>query len=258
MVAAGVHPSVSSLQDTGILGHLLKMNVQEAKACARPETSVVPTTTLRPLTLEDFGGVFFLFGIDTTLSPPHPINHLILHRYLDKIHLVYQWIPPRQPQPLGVLAGRVDTAYRASSDPWAAHRALYIPRPHPALTGQYCCTVSTFEDEDWRTAPMLVWAPPHHVEVRLWRPSEHLVNVTCTAAGASPRPEFYLYTRDANGTRQEVGVRGLEGRRDGGVWGAGAWGLLLWEETEGGTLVGCTVTLPGAPHTETRTTIYRA
>ncbi|KAK8378557.1 hypothetical protein O3P69_011215 [Scylla paramamosain] len=183
---------------------------------------------------------------------------LVVKWYVDKIHLVYQWIPPRHPQALGVLAGRVDTTYRASHDPLAAHRALRIPRPHPALSGQYSCTVSTFEDEDTRTAPLLVWTPPTYTDLKYWRPSEHLVNVTCAASGAAPRPEFTLYTRDSNGTRQDVGVRGTSGRQEDGVWWAGAWGLIVWADTEPGSVVGCTVTLPGTPHEETRKKIYHA
>lgn len=77
---------------------------------------------------------------------------------MDEVQLVYQWIPPRVPQALGVLAGRINTTFRVSGDPWAAHRALYIPRPHPVLSGQYSCTVSTFEDEDTRSGHLLVWS----------------------------------------------------------------------------------------------------
>ncbi|KAK3871791.1 hypothetical protein Pcinc_023078, partial [Petrolisthes cinctipes] len=182
---------------------------------------------------------------------------LVLKWYLDKIHLVYQWIPPLRPQALGVLSGRVNISYSASRDPWAMHRALYIPRPDPALTGQYSCSVSTFEDEDTRSAPLLVWTPAQYVDLKYWRPSEHLVNISCHATGASPKPEFTLFTRDPNGTRQEVSVRGENGRReDSGVWEAGAWGLILWAETEADTIVGCTVTLPGTDHTHTTKKIY--
>lgn len=59
---------------------------------------------------------------------------------------------------LGVLAGRINTTYKVSKDPWTAHRALYIPRPHPVMSGQYSCTVSTFEDEDTESAHFLVWS----------------------------------------------------------------------------------------------------
>ncbi|XP_069169337.1 uncharacterized protein [Procambarus clarkii] len=181
---------------------------------------------------------------------------LVVKWYVDKIHLVYQWIPPLQPQALGVLSGRVNTTYEASRDPWAVHRALYIPNPDPTLSGQYSCTVSTFEDEDTRTAHLLVWKRAGYVDLMYWRPSEHLVNITCSAEGAAPRPEFTLFTRDPNGTREEVPVRGGSGHRRDGLWWAEAWGLIVWAETEPDTIIGCTLTLPGTPHMENRKKIY--
>ncbi|XP_071524417.1 uncharacterized protein [Panulirus ornatus] len=208
---------------------------------------------------------------------------LVVKWYVDKIHLVYHthvvvtpgvpytcgchtwctvhmWsshlIPPRRPQALGVLSGRVNTTYQASGDPWAAHRAIFIPRPDPTLSGHYSCTVSTFEDEDTRTAHLLVWTPPSSVELKYWRPSEHLVNITCSATGAAPRPDFTLYTRDPNGTRQEVDVREVNGHRQEGLWRAAAWGLIAWEDTEPDTIIGCTLALPGTSHVETRKKLY--
>ncbi|XP_071537177.1 uncharacterized protein [Panulirus ornatus] len=181
---------------------------------------------------------------------------LVVKWYVDKIHLVYQWIPPRRPQALGVLSGRVNTTYQASGDPWAAHRAIFIPRPDPTLSGHYSCTVSTFEDEDTRTAHLLVWTPARYVELKYWRPSEHLVNITCSATGAAPRPDFTLYTRDPNGTRQEVDVREVNGHRQEGLWRAAAWGLIAWEDTEPDTIIGCTLALPGTSHVETRKKLY--
>lgn len=175
---------------------------------------------------------------------------LVVKWYVDSNHLVYQWIPPRRPQALGVLAGRVDTSYRASPHPWAAHRALYIPRPHPALSGRYSCTVSTFEDEDTRSASLLVWSTARKVTLHYWRPAEDLVNITCTADGAAPRPTFALYLRHPNGTREDVTVLGGNGHRsESGRWLAGAWGLMEWASTPINSTLGCSVILKGVPAT---------
>lgn len=182
---------------------------------------------------------------------------LVLKWYVDDVQLVYQWIPPRVPQAAGVLAGRINTTFRVSSDPYVAHRALYIPRPHPVLSGQYSCTVSTFEDEDTRSGHLLVWKAPRRVELNYWRPSEHLVNITCFTTEAAPRPKFTLFTHGQNRTnRQEVSVRGQNGQRTEGLWQAGAWGLIVWAETPPETVVGCTLTLPGTKQTHTATKAY--
>ncbi|XP_068241956.1 uncharacterized protein [Palaemon carinicauda] len=126
---------------------------------------------------------------------------LVVKWYLDAVHLVYQWIPPIKPQALGVLSGLANTSYKVSKEPWEAFRALYIPHPQPELSGRYSCVVSTYEDEDMRSADLLVWAAAQDVELNFWRPNEHLINITCLAAAAAPEPSFVLFTQNPNGTR---------------------------------------------------------
>ncbi|XP_050692320.1 uncharacterized protein LOC126983566 [Eriocheir sinensis] len=172
---------------------------------------------------------------------------LVIKWYIDNLP-VYQWIPPGRPQAMGVLAGRVDPSYRASPHPWDAHRALYIPRPLPALSGRYTCTVSTFENEHTRSAPLLVWREARRISLNYWRPSEHLLNVTCTADEVAPRPALTLYTLPPEGPRQEVKAVGVLGPRgEGGWWWVGSWGLLPYASTPPNTTLGCSLTLPGAP-----------
>ncbi|CAG5007893.1 unnamed protein product [Parnassius apollo] len=56
---------------------------------------------------------------------------------------------------MGILKGRVDLAYRASSDPLKMHRALRIVKPDTDISGDYTCVVSTFMEEDSRTKQMI-------------------------------------------------------------------------------------------------------
>ncbi|XP_066939244.1 uncharacterized protein [Macrobrachium rosenbergii] len=181
---------------------------------------------------------------------------LVVKWYLDAVHLVYQWIPPIQPQALGVLSGLVNTSYRASKEPWEAFRALYIPHPQPELSGRYSCVVSTFEDEDMRSADLLVWAAARDVELKFWRPSEHLVNITCLAAAAAPEPSFALFTQNPNGTRYDLQLRGERKTNDSGLWWAEVWGLIAYDSTPEDTQIGCTITLPNTTYTTSLTKPY--
>lgn len=70
---------------------------------------------------------------------------------------VYQWIPGNKPQDLGVLRGRLDLNYRASSHDASMHRALCIVNPTTELSGEYKCEVSTFYDDDFMIKPMIVY-----------------------------------------------------------------------------------------------------
>lgn len=60
-------------------------------------------------------------------------------------------------QDLGVLRGRLNLEYQASMDANSRYRALHIIKPGPDLSGDYTCSVSTFQSEDVRTKKMLVF-----------------------------------------------------------------------------------------------------
>lgn len=77
--------------------------------------------------------------------------------FKNKARPVYQWIASQKPQDMGILRGRVDLTYRASSDPLKMHRALRIVKPNTDISGDYTCVVSTFMEEDSRTKQMIVF-----------------------------------------------------------------------------------------------------
>ncbi|XP_071443042.1 uncharacterized protein [Hetaerina americana] len=107
---------------------------------------------------------------------------------------VYQWIPGQRPQDFGALRGRVDLAFKVTgSDERGAHRALRIPTPTTDLSGEYKCSVSTFEDEDFMVKRMLVFAPEQSLEMSQDKLQENAVNVTCSARGVFPEPKLALY-----------------------------------------------------------------
>lgn len=77
--------------------------------------------------------------------------------FRNKIRPVYQWIPGQKPQDLGILKGRVDLLYRASSDPIKMHRALRIVKLNTDISGDYTCVVSTFSGEESKTKQMIIF-----------------------------------------------------------------------------------------------------
>ncbi|CAH0564329.1 unnamed protein product [Brassicogethes aeneus] len=63
----------------------------------------------------------------------------------------------KKPQGLGVLKDRLNLEYEAGVDANSIHRALHIIKAGPDLSGDYTCSVSTFQSEDIRTKSMLVY-----------------------------------------------------------------------------------------------------
>ena len=66
-------------------------------------------------------------------------------------------------QGLGSMRHRIDLDYEVSADPWKRHRALYLPRPGPEMSGLYTCKVSTLENEVQSSSSMIVYTPPRWV-----------------------------------------------------------------------------------------------
>ncbi|KAK2707475.1 hypothetical protein QYM36_015242, partial [Artemia franciscana] len=90
--------------------------------------------------------------------PEDEKNGLVVKWYLRDIPVpVYQWIPGRKPQDLGLLKGKVNLEYRASEDYHKKYRSLNILNPTTELSGEYKCHVSTLEDEKEAKAIMTVY-----------------------------------------------------------------------------------------------------
>ena len=58
-------------------------------------------------------------------------------------------------------ADRLNLEYRATEDPYHRHRAMQILRPSTELAGRYTCKVSTFNNEESVTSPMVVYGRQH-------------------------------------------------------------------------------------------------
>lgn len=81
---------------------------------------------------------------------------LVVKWFLNDV-VVYQWIPPQEPQGLGILRDKLDIGFKATSDPKTVHRALKISKPTTELAGDYKCFVSTFADEDFLSKKLIIF-----------------------------------------------------------------------------------------------------
>ncbi|XP_022917622.1 uncharacterized protein [Onthophagus taurus] len=117
---------------------------------------------------------------------------LVVKWYFNKTQVpIYQWIPTRRPQDFGILKGRLNLEYSASKDINSVHRALHIMKPGLDLSGEYTCSVSTFNGEDVKSKKMLVYAPQKNIELKQTLIDE-TVQVSCIAEGVYPAPNMTL------------------------------------------------------------------
>ncbi|CAH1378668.1 uncharacterized protein [Tenebrio molitor] len=127
---------------------------------------------------------------------------------------IYQWIPNKKPQELGILKGRLDLEYSASTDTNSVHRALHIIQPGPDLSGDYTCFVSTFSSEDRKTKRMLVFVPEKRLELRQEHVGDGTLQVVCSAEGVFPKPNMSLHVGNSEVNSSKVAVQERAGLFD--------------------------------------------
>ncbi|XP_069682296.1 uncharacterized protein [Periplaneta americana] len=166
---------------------------------------------------------------------------------------VYQWIPGQKPQDLGILKGKLDLSHRASDNVATMHRALYIPNPTTELSGEYKCLVSTFNDEDFMTKKMVVFAPEKSLEFIPSKPWSDAVNLTCRARGVYPEPKMALY-KDPDRTKvEDVEVETVSRQ---GSYDIVARRVMQDSELTNPTVFACELRIPEANYEVTRSVVY--
>jgi hypothetical protein len=69
-----------------------------------------------------------------------------------KPQLIYQWIPPRAPTERALLKNRIKKNYTITDDPKKMYRAIMVTRPSVELSGEYTCSVETFQSSDKKSS----------------------------------------------------------------------------------------------------------
>uniref|UniRef100_A0A1B6DGH1 Ig-like domain-containing protein n=1 Tax=Clastoptera arizonana TaxID=38151 RepID=A0A1B6DGH1_9HEMI len=169
---------------------------------------------------------------------------------------VYQWIPNQKPQDLGILRGRLNLDYRASSKPEAMHRALYIVNPTTELSGEYKCFVSTFTDEDFMTKNMIVFSPGKSLEMAYRKTDFEKVNITCSAQGVYPEPRIILYKEQREKDIIPLMDSVTEAYKTSGLYDAVTSAVLYEEEIEVPTIFHCEFTIPGTTYSQKKKLVY--
>lgn len=82
---------------------------------------------------------------------------LVVKWFFDDERVVYQWIYTMTPVANELIAKHVDLTYKASNDPLTEYRAMKLNEPGIALTGDYTCVISTYQDERVANASMVIY-----------------------------------------------------------------------------------------------------
>ncbi|KAG6798900.1 hypothetical protein HZU73_05703 [Apis mellifera caucasica] len=118
-------------------------------------------------------------------------NGLVIKWY-HNIDQIYQWIPPMPPQDTGVINGF--TEYSEQSLKYFNSRSIiHLKMAIVEMSGQYTCTISTFQEEDMKRTKMIVYVPETDITIHVSSFNKNHLNLTCIANGAQPRPILKIY-----------------------------------------------------------------
>lgn len=86
-----------------------------------------------------------------------PDESMFVLKWLFNGKTIYQWIPPaRSPFGFTAMGRQINRTYTINENPMHKHRALALVRPLKNFTGEYTCSVSTFQSQDMRSARMVM------------------------------------------------------------------------------------------------------
>ncbi|KAB0804357.1 hypothetical protein PPYR_01327 [Photinus pyralis] len=173
--------------------------------------------------------------------------------------VVYQWIPPKEPQALGVMKGKLNLDYVSSNDPKMMYRSMNIINPTTELAGEYKCTVSTFTDEDFSLKNMIVFVPETSLELSHSGFSNKQINFTCTASEVYPEPKLIIFkdVKDEYHDRKYLdAVEWSTSRLPSGRFSLTTTTSVLLDTISPGSLVHCDLKIPGTGYVKRKTMLY--
>ncbi|XP_073988369.1 uncharacterized protein isoform X2 [Rhodnius prolixus] len=127
-----------------------------------------------------------------------PLGLVVKWFFNNQPNPVYQWIPNKRPQDLGVLKGKLNLDYKASDEASKMHRALQIVNPTTDLSGEYRCVVSTFDDEATEAKKMIIFVRERSMELtQVKTPKVDQVTLKCKAEGVYPEPNMTISSHES-------------------------------------------------------------
>ncbi|EFN73103.1 hypothetical protein EAG_04407 [Camponotus floridanus] len=118
-------------------------------------------------------------------------NGLVI-KWFHEAYQIYQWIPPMLPQDIGIIKDFAEYPAENLKNPYS-HSIIRLKTITIDMTGEYMCTISTFQYEASASAKMIVYVPESDMTVRTYPFNKTHVNLTCAVTGAQPRPSLRLY-----------------------------------------------------------------
>uniref|UniRef100_A0A182RLQ6 Ig-like domain-containing protein n=1 Tax=Anopheles funestus TaxID=62324 RepID=A0A182RLQ6_ANOFN len=178
----------------------------------------------------------------------------VLKWYFNK-KLIYQWIPSRTPVGMNQFKNELQTNYSMSDSINYKYRALVIRNPKLNHSGEYMCSVQTYDSFDRRMARFQIVVPEKTLLLHYENDgeSETMLLIKCSVFMIYPEPNLLLIV---SGNLFLVSSRTLVTADANHMYNKTVYGKIDKHLLISPTSISCVLTVPDSGYIRKRETIY--
>ncbi|XP_029712990.1 uncharacterized protein LOC109412924 [Aedes albopictus] len=178
----------------------------------------------------------------------------VLKWYFNK-KLIYQWIPARNPVGMNQFKSELRTNYSMSDLANYKYRALVIQHPKLNHSGEYMCSVQTYESFDRKAARFQIVVPEKRLLLHYENDAEkkNMLLIKCSVFMIYPEPNLVLVV---SGDLLLVSSRTVVVSDRHRMYNKTIYGLIDKHLLISPTSIGCVLTVSGSSYVRKRETIY--
>lgn len=163
---------------------------------------------------------------------------------------IYQWIPGKaKPVAFSSFKGHIDLDHPVSEDRYQKYRALKLINPAANFTGNYSCSLQTYEDNDLKTAHLQIIVPEVEFNLTYHRGNNGSVVVSCGVSDISPKPELSLFIDESQTKHVVVSEEQVQGSYD-------VFLQHVLSDDSKDASISCQLSIPGTNYTKKREKMY--
>ncbi|XP_052873309.1 uncharacterized protein LOC128278619 [Anopheles cruzii] len=178
----------------------------------------------------------------------------VLKWYFNK-KLIYQWIPSRTPVGMNQFKNELQTNYSMSDSVNYKYRALVIRNPKQNHSGEYKCSVQTYDSFDWRVARFQIVVPEKMLLLHYENDgdSDSMLLIKCSVFMIYPEPNLLLIV---SGNLFLVSSRTLVTADRNHMYNKTVYGKIDKHLLISPTSISCVLSVPDSGYIRKRETIY--
>lgn len=162
---------------------------------------------------------------------------------------IYQWIPAKKPVAFSSFKGHIDLDHSVSDDRFQKYRALRLLNPAANFTGNYSCSVQTYEENETKTGHLQIIVPEVDFNLTYHQGNNGSVVVSCGVSEIFPKPELSLFIDETQTKNVVLSEEQVLGNYDVTLQ------HVLTDDSKDAS-ISCQLSIPGTNYTKRREKMY--